>query len=272
MPDFGRIALGVGTQGLSEVWRGLSGGRPGGGASVPIPYDRGAGKTVDPAMLSQAFNQALGRNPEPDELEFFSQFIKNGDLGYEEIGQILSGGPEAGEQRLEDYTGRYENRLRGSDDYLLGRAADTATQKFLTQGRGDTSALGAQIASAGQGLASDRQRLLADFYGGGLTGLQNQYANRGTAVQNRGYALGDARTQYNRDLDLSVFGYNTQKKDYNEAMNLQNYYQKQNALFGLLGAGVGAGLGGAAGGKYGALLGAGIGKQAGGILTPTPRY
>lgn len=259
--DLGRAGVGFATGGLSEVARAL---RPGGGGGgfAPIPYDRGAGNSVDIPRLSAAFKQATGRDATKDELDHFSTYIKNGDLDYNEIGQIAQGLPEAQQARLGQYGDQYASQLGKYDDQILGKAANVAQGQFAGLGRPDSSGLNSAFAGAAQNLAQQRQGQLASFYGNGYNNLLNQYQSLGQGAQNRGYALNDSRTEYNRGLN----GYQTQRNDYMSLLEQQNQMNRRNALAKGIGSLAGAGIGALAGGPAGAQAGAGVGGNLGGLF------
>lgn len=246
----------------------IGGGGGGVGADPNIPYDRGANNKVDATRISQVFQQTFGRPATQNEIDEFSPYIKNGDLSYDEVGKIVQGLPQAQEQRLNQYAGQYNNALAGSDNAILGRAAQQGVGLAAGSGRTDSSAVDATIASAGRDLAIGRQSQLAQFYGGGLQGIMGQYGAQSNNLQNRGYGLQDQRNIYNRDLRASVYGYNQQKNDYQNMFNQQQNANRQSQLIGGL-----FQLGGTAAGAYfGGPMGAQAGSMVGQSMVPQGGY
>lgn len=265
----GRVAAGWSTGGLSEVYRAM---RPGGGGAgyAALPFDNGAGNAVDNGRIAQEFQRVTGRAATKNELEQYAQYIKNGDMTYGDIGQVLQGLPEQDRARLDAYATQYGNALGANDQNFLGQAADIfsakANSQFASLGRPNTSAMAAQVFGkggqlAGQ-LAQQRQSAIAAFYGQGLQNNMGAYRDQGQNTLHRAYNLQDGRTAFNRGL----LGYQTQRNDYNTDLSNQNAENKRRA-YDQLGMGlVGAGVGGAFGGVGGARLGAGIGSSAGGLF------
>lgn len=241
------------------------GRRRDGGGWMMAPPTENPNFTVDQQQIVEAFTRTLGRPPRQDELAHFSQFVKTGDLDYNDIGQILGSLPEAQEAQLGRFGEQYGQRLGASDQYILGQAADVAGSQFRRLGRPDTSGFGAQIASAGQGLAAQRQAQLADFYGRGFGNIMGSTIGQGQGALQRGYSLGDRRTEYNRALLSGAYGYQQQKSDYERYLEQANQRNRQQALGGILG-GVGGAALGSAFGPGGARIGAGIGSQAGSLF------
>src|SRR3990167_8475501 len=96
----GLAGVGAMTGGWSEIYRAM---RPKGSMQgyAPLPFDQGANRAVDNNRIAQEFRAVTGKDPSPSEIENFARFIKNGDLEYGDIGQILQGSPERSEQRLD---------------------------------------------------------------------------------------------------------------------------------------------------------------------------
>lgn len=266
--NFGRIAAGVATGGLSEAYRAL---QPRGGSAQygALPYDNGANRAVDNAKIAAEFQSATGRAPTPNEIDLYGQFIKSGDLEYGDIGNILKGSPEASQSRLEGYTDQFGQRLGAQDNQFLDAAAHRigaqAQSQFAGLGRPNSSAMAAQVFGQGgqvaQNLAMQRQSALANFYGNGLQNVMGQYSDRANMTQGRAYQKQDSRTDFNR----SLLGYQTQRSD-----NLTDYYnakadQKRQAFNQFVPA-VGGAILGSAGGVQGARLGAQIGGGFGGLF------
>jgi hypothetical protein len=232
----------------------LAGGSGGGGGGYAPDWRsllENPNNAVDQTRIMRVFQQVLGRSPDQNEMESLSRYIKNGDLDYHEIEQLVSGLPEASRSRLESDTTAYGNRLGASDNEILGRAGDTAVSQFARLGRGETSGIGAQLASAGRDLAMSRQQALADFYGRGLQGIQGQYQMLSQGNLDRGRNLADSRTAYNRQLSTGAYGYQTQKADYDNYLGKQNQANLRQGLmqgaFQLGAAGLGAAFAGPAG-------------------------
>jgi hypothetical protein len=234
---------------------------------LPPPPLENPNNGVDSSRINQEFQSALGRPATQDEIDHFSKYVKSGDISYDEIGQVVQGLPEAQSARLNQYGQQYADKLGASDNQILGRAADVANSQFVRLGRGNSSALGSQIASAGQQLALGRQSALAQFYGQGYGSLMDQYGNQGQGAMQRAYGLTDSRTAYNRQLQGARYGYQADQNNSVQLMNQQQDINRRQAFGSLVGAGLGAAIGASnGGGMAGARLGAGIGSNAGGLF------
>ena len=240
---------------------GLFGKRP----SLPDPrdfMDVGARNKFDPYAIEQVYGQALGRAPTKFELTQFQKFIENGDLGYQDVFDILRGMPESQSRILQEQTTDLENRLSVNDDRILGRAMSSLESQYRKMGRAGSSGFDSSFARSAQDLAMSRQDALNNFYSSGLTGLRGAYAGLSDSARGRGYDLADARTSYNRNLNLAGLG-----QAYNAALDSRNMQRQQQMAFGqMLGTAAGAGLGAYAGAgtKLGALGGGVMGGQLGG--------
>lgn len=187
--------------------------------------------------LRETFKSILGRDPTEDENKFFQKFISDGQLQEYEIGQILGATPEAQQKLLDTQSGQYEQRLAQGDERMLGQAGDQITQRLLQQGRSATGSgyMGAYF-SAARDLASARQNKLADFYGGGLQGVQQNYLSQGQGAQQRGYGLRDET----RQREYALADYYRQQNDFNNYLKGQS---TRNLQSGLMNAGIGLGVG-----------------------------
>lgn len=258
----GRVAAGWSTGGLSEAYRALKPKGSGESGYAPLPFEN-PDNPVDGNQLYSALAQGLGRDPTPSEISQYSKYIKSGDLSYEDVHNITAGLPEQEKARLEQYSKQYGDALNQQNQGILDQAAATANSRFAGLGRPVTSAQSASVLQAGGQLAQARQSALADFYGRGLSNNLNQYTQLGQNTLNRGNALGDERTAYNR----SLLGYQTQRNDYSTDLSNTNAQNRRRALGTLTGSILGAGAGALSGGGVkGAQLGAGIGGQAGGLF------
>ncbi len=257
--DAGRVAAGWSTGGLSEVYRAL---RPSGAQSgySPLPFEN-PNYAVDSSRVAQALQQGLGRVPTQNEIDQYSKYVQNGDLGYGEIGQVAQSLPEADKARLEQYTQQFGDKLNTQNGAILDQAASSANSHFASLGRPNTSTMGASVLAAGGQLAQARQSAIADFYGKGLNYNRSIYDTQGQNALGRANSLQDSRTAYNRGL----LGYQTQRNDYNTDLSNQNAYNKRQAFNQLAGGLVGAGVGSMAG-PGGAQMGARFGSQAGGLF------
>ena len=217
-------------------------------------------------FLEAQFQSVLNRPPNPEEIKFFDKILKSGDLQPYEVGLFLQNLPEVQQPRLEAQGKQLEGYLGASDTELLGRAADVARGQAVRLGRPDTSMIGSQIASAGRDLAINRRDILANFYGGGLQNISNWYANMSNQSLGRAYGLRDETRTFERDKQLAQLNYDTQKRDYQNALN--DYYRrsKNQTFAGLAGASIGAGLGALTGNPYAAVGGANLGYRLGSSL------
>jgi len=208
--------------------------------------------------ITEQYNKLLGRAPTSDELNYFLKF--KDDLQGFELGQVLSGLPEY-QKTLQASQGKeLEGLLGASDQNILNQAADTANSAALKLGRGNTSAIGAQILSAGQNLAQGRQGSLANFYSGGFGELRSNSIGRSEGSLGRAYGLGDERRKFNQDLDLAKYWYDRKQNDYNNYLNQANSKNKKGAIGGLIGGGIGAYFGGPVGAQAGSQIGSTLGS------------
>src|SRR3990172_3803677 len=77
----------------------------GGGSYDPsMYYDRGGGNKVDPHAVRQVYLDVLGREPNQREVVQFQKYVESGDLGYQDIAEIVGGLPEAQNQMLQTQT------------------------------------------------------------------------------------------------------------------------------------------------------------------------
>ncbi len=177
--------------------------------------------------VADQFQQYLGRTPNSGEASFFNDLITKGQISPYEVGQVLAGHPEAQANRLNQYGQQYSDKLAASDNQILGKAANAAQSLFAQNGRPDSSGVGAQVLSAGQDLAANRQSMLASFYGQGYQGLQNQYQNNGQNAIGRAYGLGDQQRQWAHDQS----NYFQQQNDFNNYLKGQQTRNMQSGLF-----------------------------------------
>ncbi len=101
--------------------------------------------------------------------------------------------------------------------------------------------------------------MIANFYGQGQQGLNQQYTQNGQGALQRAYGLQDSATAFARQQAL----YFQQQNDYNNYLNQQNRQNRQGAFGSLVGGAIGAGAGAYFGGGAGASAGAGIGSRIG---------
>lgn len=262
MSLFKRVGLGFATGGLSEVYRGLRrnfGGGGGGSIDPSIFRDSGAGNKFEADKVSSIYQAVLGRAPNQDEIEQFKTFVEKGDLGYQDIAEIIGGLPEAQQNLLQSQTTDLEGRLGASDDRILNRAMSSLESRYRQMGRSQTTGFDSSFARSAEDLAMSRQNALNNFYSSGLTGVRDAYANLGAGTRQRGYNLSDSRTDYNRGLNMAAMGQAYQSNRDQQSFQAQ---QKQ-ALGQLLGTGLGLGVGGALGGKFGAYMGGQLGSSLG---------
>lgn len=187
--------------------------------------------------LNEQFQSVLGRTPTADESAFFQKFIDSGDLTAYEVGQILGATPEYQKKTLDTQSQQYEDRLSAADTNSLNQAGDQITQRLMQQGRSTTGSgyMGAYF-SAARDLASARQNKLADFYGGGLQGVQQNYLSQGQSAMGQGYGQRQAK----QDRAWALEDYYRQQNDYNNFLKGQS---TRNLQSGLMNAGIGLGVG-----------------------------
>lgn len=214
--------------------------------------------------VGEQYLQVLGRQARPEELDYLSRFIDQGELSALEVGQFLQSLPEFQQTRLDQDTKRYSDLLAGSDRQILDQAGAAINSRFASLGRPVSSAQGGALAQVGQNLAMQRQSALANFYGQGLQRNSMNQFGMGQESLGRAYALqGEKRNQaweremFNISLDAQRDAENRSTKDY------LGKYAMQVGL-GLAGAG-GKALAFKAGGG-GAAAGGGAGGSGGGMF------
>jgi len=205
--------------------------------------------------LTGQFKESLGRDPKPEELDYFLKFVKEGQLQPYEVSQILKSTPEYQTNLQKTQTEELQGQLTKYDEQLLGQAQSQLTGQYRQMGRPFTSAYDNAFAQAAQQLAMNRQPFMTQYLAGQQGNLQSQYMGAGQAAIGRGYGLRDETRQRGYALE----DYYRQADYYNNLMNQQNKWNKNQALFGAGGAFLGAGIGGMGGGMAGAELGAGLG-------------
>lgn len=252
------LAAGGTGYGLSQMMR-RRGGSGGGSIDLSQFRDRGADRKFNPSAVREIYRQALGREPNQNEVIQFQKYYQAGDLEYQDIAEIVGGLPEAQGNMLRSQTTDLEGRLAASDDTILGRAMESLESRYRQLGRPQTSGFDSSFARSAQDLAMSRQDALNNFYSSGLTGLRGAYAARSEGARSRGYDLSDTRTDYNRALNLAALGQAYQSSREDKSLALQRQ-MASGQLFGTL---AGAGLGLAAGGAPGAYFGGQIGSALG---------
>mgnify|MGYP001561664900 FL=1 len=218
--------------------------------------------------IGTQFQEALGREAKPEEIAYFEKFMKEGQLDPYEVGQILKSTPEAQTSLQKKQYEELSGQLGKYDEQLLGQAQSQLTGQYRQMGRPFTSAYDNAFAQAAQQLAMNRQPFMTQYLAGGQGDLRSQYLGAGQQAIGRGYGLRDETRQRGYALE----DYYRQADYYNNLMNQQNRWNKNQALFGaggaLLGAGIGAVVpgGGMDGAQLGGQLGGLFGKGAGSLF------
>jgi len=176
--------------------------------------------------IREQFMRVLGRDARPDEIEFFNGFLAENDLTPFDVGEIIAGHPEAQQTRLNQQTDQYGQMLGKYDDQILGQAQKTLQGQFARMGRPSSTGYTAAFSNAARDVAMARQGQLAQFYGGGLQGLQNQYMAAGSSQVPRALGLRDERRQRGWAID----DYYRAQNDYNSAMRGQSTRNLQGSL------------------------------------------
>lgn len=217
---------------------------------------------INQNQLSAYFNQYLGRDITPPELEYLNRIGKEGGLGDFELGQIIQSLPEAQTRQVQQTGPQIEQALAGGDQRFLERAGDQLTQQFYKQGRPVSSGYTAAYFNAARDLGIQRQHILGQYYAGSLGQQPERAFSVGQETQARGF--GERETLRRRDWD--IHDYESQKNFMMDAYNMQNRKNYQNALWGA-GANVAGGITSMFGGPIGGLIGTGLksfGKSFGG--------
>ena len=219
--------------------------------------------------FSNYFQQYLGRAPSTGEMQFINNAMERGDLDLGEIQQFIQGLPEAQQRRLSDQGTFLHDKLAQGEhlslDNVINRAVPQVNARLAGLGRQHSSAfegaLAQQVGQQAGMLGARRQDALANFYGGGLSNIAQQYANMSMGAQQRGYQQRDMKTRRAWEIE----DYYRQQNDQN---NYQNAHSGWNAITPQVGLQLGAQLGGAALGAYGNYAGlkkiAGAGGGVGG--------
>lgn len=210
------------------------------------------------------FRQALGRDPREDEVQYFQNFIDNGDLSPNDLVNILGASEEGQKRSLTSYGKQYEDALGASDSAILGKAGAALQGQFTRMGRPSSSGYGNAFGGAAQNLAMQRQSQLASFYGNGYQGIMGNTVSAGQGALNRGMGLRDER----RNRAYALEDYYRQKNDYEASMKSQ---ERRNLGPQLIKAGVQGAMsiaGAYAGGKG---FAAGLGGDGSGA-TPSSSY
>lgn len=187
--------------------------------------------SYDQNAVDSMFQQHLGRAGTGAEHSFLQKYVDAGQLDPMQIGQYLQGTPEALASRLGKQQGQYQGLLTQNNNQILGQAADAANSSFAQNGRQFSSGQGNAVLQAGQQLASQQSPMIANFYGQGQQGLNDQYSQVGQGALQRAYNLQDQQTQWAREDS----NYNRQQNDFNNYLKGQ---QTRNMQSGLMNAGL----------------------------------
>ena len=211
------------------------------------------------ADLVQSFQRTLGRPPRGDEADFFLKQAEKNNLSAFEIGEILSGAPEAQRAQTQQDIRGYRDIASESDAYTLGKAQESLEAKFRGMGRSASgSAYAAAFADVAQKLAAQRSSQLADLYRQRSGASAGAEAERSTGLRQLGYDLDKERRQRAYALEDFYMSRDLQ----NDYMNQVRRSRRGAAIGQMAGMAAGAGIGFAASG--GNPMGAYYGSQAGG--------
>lgn len=206
--------------------------------------------------FSNYFQQYLGRAPSTGEMQFINNALERQDLDLGEVQQFIQGLPEAQQRRLGDQTGMLNQQLAQGEqlslDNVLNRAIPQVNARLAGLGRQNSSAFEGALAQqvgqqAGQ-LGARRQDALANFYGGGLNTIAQQYANLSMGAQQRGYQQRDMKTRRAWDIE----DYYRQKDD---QASYENAHSGWNEITPKVALGMGTSLGAGALAGYGSYAG-----------------
>lgn len=210
--------------------------------------------------LQQVFQRTLGRPPREDEAQFFIDQAKKNNFSAFEIGDILTGSPEAQRSQTQRDISGFQEMAGASDQFVLGKAQESLLSKFRGAGRSASgSAYAAAFADVAQKLAAQRSSQLADIYNQRAAGIAGQEQAMGTGLRQRGYNLEDARTKRAQELE----DFYLQRDAYNDQLNRMNR-SRRNSAFGQLGGAVAGGIIGSSFGQP--VAGMQMGSQIGGGL------
>ena len=202
----------------------------------------------------------LGRDASADEISHFGRGLASGQYDEKYLGDMIQQTSEFQDRRAGQARTQLAAESQGIDANYLQRAAQQALAQYASQGRANTSALGAQFAQATTDLGTNRQNFMlglgAQDYGqnrqreyeqflgsqGRTQGAYDQsqiYANymRQQAGQQRtgylgssiGQQLGRQNAQFQQGIDQQNFMY--QQQAYGPQMAANRRQSLYNSLF-----------------------------------------
>ena len=184
----------------------------------------------------QIFRQYLGRDPNQQEYQGFSDLIIKGTMQPMDLAFFIQGSPEFQQKQAPEQFKQYSQALmQGDQDFVsgqLGRAYDQASSKFRQMGRPYSSGLESAFAQAASRTVGDlgagRQSALANLASSYFGNVQGQQLNQGNRITQRSDTLSDAFRNRQYELD----DYQKQLMDYTKFYEQQRADAKRNAWLG----------------------------------------
>lgn len=137
-------------------------------------------------VVNEIFQKYLGRQPNPYEINGFTQAMQNNYLDPIGLTMFLQSTAEYQKAQAPQIAQQYADQMTGlqreSTQKALGQGFDEATSRYARMGRPDSTGLGSSFAQVAGQVAADNSRRIGDQVGGYLG---NVYG--GVAGQQQGY-------------------------------------------------------------------------------------
>lgn len=210
---------------------------------------------------NRLIQQTLGTE-DPDLADFLAQRIAEGESAFE-LSQFLQTTPQYMEKKAAQDRESINQELLSSEEEVFRRAQPQIISSYMRAGRLNSSGLDSAISNARAELANQRQGLLTGYAREDVVGARNaafqnylrqsepgyqqkfnlQNAQNYQSFQQpynqlqRTYALNDQA----RAREYALSDYDRQQSDFNRYLSDYRSQGRENALYGLLGAGISAG-------------------------------
>ena len=207
----------------------------------------------------------LGEDPSETDVVGFARKLASGEYNEQELVNIFKMDPKYGQAQDKARRETLNQEFTGLNDQFLKQAGQNIQGQFAAQGRGNSSAMTAQLAQVAQNLGTNQQQFLQGIAGQQLqqTGqreyqgyLQSQAASMGNydafrqyvnyqqqqaGAQRQGYlgqSYGLQTEQRQRGYQIQDF--NMQQSAYDSYLKKNQQQAFQNNMFQLVGSGIGA--------------------------------
>lgn len=175
---------------------------------------------MDPqSIINSVFQQYLGRQPTPSEMQGFSSAIQSGVLDPTGLSLFLQGSSQYQQAQIPGQTSQYQNTLQQGNQNILQQGMNQAQQMFAQNGRQNSTGLSSAYAQVAGNLAAQQSPQVANFQGqlqqnalnpnqygqqylGNQQNYQNQQFQQSQAVQQNNWyqqALGQNFAQQNKN-------------------------------------------------------------------------